>query len=81
MELVDKSDIAIPQLAFGRLGPAVHRLTVDEHLAFVGLIQAAHDLQQCCLARARRTDNGHPLRRLHRQIDATQHLQASSHLR
>src|SRR5664280_1368905 len=74
MELVDEAEMAIPPLAL--LGSVKRRevAAAEKDGAAGRRFEAAEQMQQGALARARGTDDGERLPRLDGEIDAAQHV-------
>ena len=73
MELIDEAERAVAQLAARGIGELGHLLPGHIDLPRGGGIQAAQQMQQRALSRARRADNGHGLARLHRQVQPVEY--------
>ena len=74
MELIDEAERTIAQPAALRVAQRAHRLADDAHLACRRLIEAADELQQRRLARARRADDRDAIALGDGELDAAQHL-------
>jgi len=68
MELVNKADVLVAQVAQGLGAQARQGLAHDMHLTLRGRIQTAQQMQQGAFARARGAHNGDCLASLHRQV-------------
>ena len=74
MKLINKTQVLIAQAPLLPSAQARELLAHEEHLALRGRVQPSEQVQQGALARTRGSDDGDGLARLHRQVDATQHL-------
>ena len=75
MELENKSDMTVTETRQVLVFQRKNIRSVNEHLAGIGFVQRADNLQKRRLARTGFADNGHYFALVHMQVHATQHMQ------
>src|SRR5207244_7996243 len=75
VELKDKTDRPIAQLAELGLTATVHRLTSDYYIAARRFVQCTEDVHQRAFPGAARADHGDHLAAWHREVNAIENMQ------